>query len=250
MTELRRIIPSDYNQEVILGNIEGVQGVVISSENPSAKAGVTENVWHQGGTLKYLSADTDLYISSSSALDTTQTILQRGLASTLTEVVGFATLNGQNQVLLNSQFFRMYQSFNLGPIATVGDIYIAELDTLTGGVPDDPSKIQNKIPIGRNLSNNGTFAIRAGSIGYILQVEGSVEKAKNASIGVSAIEPSTGLKYEVMPSRVFQGEFSYFAKSGLAAISEGAVIEMTVTSQDIDTYVTVNMTVNLVETDA
>ena len=60
----------DYYLEVSKGNIPGTVAGFISGNNPDVSTTVSETIWSQGGSYVYLTADTQLYISSSSASDT------------------------------------------------------------------------------------------------------------------------------------------------------------------------------------
>ena len=154
-------INRDYFIELAKGNIPGESTVFILGTLPStAVVDVFETIWDQGGLYTYLTADTQLFASSSSALDTTQTIIISGLDDTFTEVTRTVTLNGQTQVALDGLMFRVFQA--LTNLSLNGDVYIAESDTLTGGVPDTTSKIKAKIPQLSGVTRQFTYTVPAG----------------------------------------------------------------------------------------
>ncbi len=61
---------NDFFVDVALGKIPGYSLVNLAGINLNINATTVETFWDQGGDYKYLSADTQLYLSSSSASDT------------------------------------------------------------------------------------------------------------------------------------------------------------------------------------
>lgn len=159
--------PKDYFVEVVRGNVPGHRLFNITGANTNMTAGSFENVWDQGGTYTYLTADTALFISSSDAGDT-QTVVVNGMDDTYTEVTRTATLSGQSQVALDDDLFRVFSAFVLSPTPTSGDVYIAESDTLTGGVPDDETKIKAKIMQEFQSTQMAQYTVPLGKTGYAL----------------------------------------------------------------------------------
>ena len=60
----------DYFVEAAEGNIAGTSMVQVTGRNFSVGNSAFETIWDQGGNYTYLTADTALFISSSSASDT------------------------------------------------------------------------------------------------------------------------------------------------------------------------------------
>lgn len=176
----------DFILEVSKGNVPGHAIGTIVGLNPSVGTTDTETVWDEGGSYTYLSADTQLYISSSDALDTAVTVVVTGLDDTFTEVVRTVTANGQTQVALSDLMFRVFSATVISGTSPVGDLYIAETDTLTAGVPDTANKIKAKIPLSGvdtgtdfasdNITHNGLYTVPAGKTFYALSVQAFVEK--------------------------------------------------------------------------
>lgn len=162
-------------------------GVSKFGHNTDIDNGTPEDIWNQGGTYTFLSAAATLYVSSSSAADTAKTVTVIGLDADGVEQTVTATLNGQTQVALSGTWLRVYRAYNSGSTAFAGDIYIAETDDLTDGVPDTASKIKAKIDTayGQTLmaittvpAKVGTKTVRKAYIaGYNVTIESGTPAA-------------------------------------------------------------------------
>lgn len=170
---------SDYLTEVVKGNIAGADLRVISAGIPSLGALTEETIWDQGGLYTYLTADTTLYASSTSASDTAVTLACFGVNDEYEQIVRTVTLNGQNQVELSGQMFRVLEIVVTGSTAPLGDIYIAESDTLTGGVPDTESKIKSKVILGNNKSKNGFYTVPKDKYAIVVDILYSAPKNRD-----------------------------------------------------------------------
>lgn len=122
-------------------------GIAKFGQNPDVDAAAIEDIWSYGGTYTFLSVATQLYASSSAAGDTTQTFEVLGLDGAGLEVIRTVTLNGRTQVALSDTLLAVIRAYNSGSVAATGDVYIAEADDLTDGVPDTASKVKAKIDI-------------------------------------------------------------------------------------------------------
>lgn len=179
--------------QIAAGTVPGVAIGLMVGKNSAVGTTATETVWDQGGNYTYLSADTTLYVSSTSASDTAVSIVVPGLDDTYTEVTRTATLNGQTQVALNGDLFRNKDLIVVSSTTPVGDIYLAESDTLTAGVPDTASKIKGKIPLSGidigteyasdNSSHNGFVTVPAKKTLFGLRALITTGKDENISIG-------------------------------------------------------------------
>ena len=177
---------SDFYLEVAKGNVPGHAIGFIVGANPNIGDTNTETVWDVGGNYEYLTEDTQLYVSSSSASDTAVSVLITGLDDTYTEVVRTVAVNGQSQVMLSGLMFRVFNAVVIGPTSPVGDLYIAETDTLSLGVPVTTTKVKGKIPLSGidagtgfasdNISHNGLYTVPAGKTFHGLEVRGFAGK--------------------------------------------------------------------------
>jgi len=205
----------DFLLEVSKGNVPGHSMVTIIGSTPNLMEGMTQTVWDVSRSYVYLTADTTLYISSSNALDTAVTVVVTGKNDLHESIVDIVVTNGQNQVALNSQFYRVEVATVVGPNSPLGDLYIAESDTLTGGVPDDLDKVKTKIPLSGldagtpfasdHISHNGFATIPAGHTWYALSVQAYVEK--NIDVIFSGrFRPIGGQWINRSPSPLYQND--------------------------------------------
>lgn len=167
-----KVSARDYLVEVASGNIEGDEDERFTGRSLNVGTGVFETLWDQGGDLEYLTSDTQLYISSSSASDTTVLVRVEAMTADKERITYTVTTNGQTQVALSGLAYRVLQCLVLlGTDTPVGDLYIAESDTLTDGVPSTASKIKSKIALepsdsgqfaSTNITHNGFYTVPAG----------------------------------------------------------------------------------------
>lgn len=128
-------------------------GAVVSLKNPASgllkfgrNAGLgtsLDTVWEYGGNETYVDDNLITHVSSSSASDTATVMTVIGCTlsgGNFTNVTQNVTLNGQNAVALATPLARAHRAYvSSGTLA--GDFYVAESDTLTGGVPDTAAKV-------------------------------------------------------------------------------------------------------------
>lgn len=127
-----------------------------------------EDVWSQGGTYTFLTSATTLYLSSSDNGDD-QTITVEGLDGNYALQSKSKALTGQTQVALDGTWLRVFRAYNGDTTATAGDVYVAETDDLTGGVPDTATKIKAKIDAAAQQTLMAIYTIPAGYTGYLLR---------------------------------------------------------------------------------
>lgn len=194
---------ADYFTEIALGNTPGKSSQIILARNLNIGDSVFETIWDQGGSVVYLSGDTQLFVSSSSASDTNVDVAVIGLDNDYIEVVRTVNTGGQSQVALSGLMRFPHIAVVFSPTSAVGDLYIAESDTLTAGVPDTASKIKTKIPLTVNdsgdfasngISHNGFRAIPAGKT--LLGIELSNSTAKNNDVTIEFWLKSFGSSWQ------------------------------------------------------
>jgi len=139
--------------------------------NPDIDTATTpEDVWSYGGTYTFLSSAATLYASSSDAGDAVE-ITVEGLDADWNVQTSTVTLNGQSQVEIGSglTWIRCYRAYNSDSTDLAGDVYVAESDTLTGGVPDTASKVKAMIVAAEQQTNMAIYTIPAGYTGYFMR---------------------------------------------------------------------------------
>lgn len=146
---------------------------------------VFETLWDQGGTYTYLTADTQLFASSDSASDTGVIMLVQGLNDNYQTISAIVSLNGQTQVAISELMFRVHVIIIATDTTPVGNVYLAEADTLTLGKPDDVNKIKAKIELNEfdsgdfaswNISHNGFFTVPANKNLHVLALFPTIPK--------------------------------------------------------------------------
>lgn len=153
--------------------IENIEGYFVENKfgyNPQVDDNTDpEDIWSQGGTYTYLSADTTLYLSSSDNADTVE-ITVVGCDDSFVQITQTKDLTGQTQVALDTDLMRVWRAYNSDSTDLAGDIYIAESDTLTGGVPDTASKIKAKIDAFAQQTLMTHYTIPDGYTGFLTNI--------------------------------------------------------------------------------
>ena len=198
--DLGRVVtqPNDYFIAVSAGDITGSLDDRIVGRNLAVSNGTFETLWDMGGNINYLPADTQLYVSSSSAADTAVILLVQGLDDNYVQKSEVVTLNGQTQVALPGLMFRISAMIVGNATTPVGDVYLAEADTLVAGVPTTASKVQSKIRLSPgdagvfasyNITHNGFFTVPAGKELHVLSLFNSVSRADDIQLDLRARLP-------------------------------------------------------------
>ena len=186
------VLTADYFIEAANRSITGTEDVFQTGRNLSISSTAYETLWDQGGNYTYLTVATQLYVSSSSASDTDQTIRVCGLDGSYNILEIEVTLNGQTQVAIPAGIFlrvREVEALEGSPL--VGEVYVAESDTLTAGVPNTASKIKSKIALvpsetgdfaSNHVSHNGFFTVPADSDVFIIAMPPTVPKNEDVKV--------------------------------------------------------------------
>ena len=154
--------------------IEGTYGDVVSvqaKDKDLLKFGRNKLVNSSKSTLMTLPTGTDnetyvstniiTQISSSSGSDTGDVIIEGHTTSggVFTFVTQTITLTGQTLAPLTTALARVSRVVNDGSTDLVGNIYVAETDTLSSGVPDTDAKVHLIVTAGLNNSEKGATTI-------------------------------------------------------------------------------------------
>ncbi len=176
---------TDFLLEVAKGNIPGHSVIQKFGRNFNiGTATDPQDCWSQGGTYTYLSSAQTLYASSSDAGDS-QEITVEVLNSSWSWETRTVTLSGQSQVVIpGGTAIRVSRAYNDDNTNIAGDIYIAETDTLTGGVPDTASKIKAKIDNLYDQTLMAVYSVPASKTACILGWYSSIEGTSPAGLKV------------------------------------------------------------------
>lgn len=185
--QFSKSLTPEFKLEVAKGSVKNHGHFILGLCN--AEVGTTEEtVWAFGGIQNYSSTATAMFISSSSAADTTQIIAISGLDADHNLVTELVLTNGQNAVAAGT-WFRVLQLRNLGGPAGGGDLagtlYMAEADTLVAGVPSTPSLVRCIIAYdtaaGRspNVGLTGGFTVPVDHFALITSIKFAAPNAKD-----------------------------------------------------------------------
>lgn len=199
VTKTSPALPKDYTYEVGSGRIPGSDPGFLACTSRKVMQGSCSTIWDYGGNYTYLTADTQLYISSTSANDIGNLIVVQGMDDNYDRVTAIGVTNGQNQVALSIPLFRVFVAVVGNAVALEGEVYVAEADTLTNGEPDTPSSVKALIPLSMDLLGNvistgtdlasdhithsGLYTVPAGYTMNILDIYSGTAKNDDVRIG-------------------------------------------------------------------
>lgn len=212
--------------EVAAGNVPNWSRVGVAGFNTDIDAGEEELLWSVGGVYTDMTANTQLYVSSTNAADT-QTIVVQALvddgSGNENRVNRSAVLNGQSQVALDGDVIFVYAVIPVSATLPLGIVYLAEESTggdLVGGVPQTQSKIKCNVPlddkgISYGVGFTGKYKVPSGVEAYFAQLNLNVEKSKSVKFFFSIKQFGSSdyfknfptISYEQIPSQFDKGFF-------------------------------------------
>lgn len=152
-----------------------------------------------------LTADTELFMSSDSASDTNVGILIEGMTD---DYVYKKELHihtaGQSQHSVGN-WFRVFKMTNVSADAAAGNIYFAEADTLTTGVPDTPAKVHALMHQGEGTTHKASHTVPAGHTMYINRLFLATRRAEDCAFSFMVRTPGMPAFIEASDFPVYQG---------------------------------------------
>lgn len=153
-----RLVQAEREIQATFGDVVSIdkkaKSLIKFGKSADLSANGTSTVWTVGGHEVYVNDNLITHISSSSAADVYEVLLechtvsgtgQDAKFSFLTQTV---TLQGQTKVALPTPVARVSQIFNNNGVELVGRVTVYEDVAITAGVPNDPTKIHIDIPAG------------------------------------------------------------------------------------------------------
>ena len=202
-------LPDDFYFDVAVGNKEDLARSAFGSNNPGLTANREEGVNNirletgTGGLYPFPTADTNIYISSSSASDTATVVLV-GLDDTYTEVVRLATLTGQTPVQMSGDIFRVSQVGFVTPSKAIGNIYFSTDNTdITSGVPNTLTNVLAKIDSGNTAGFFSYFTVPVGEQIYLFDFTPSSSKAGDVNVNLK-------FRFDTLSDFSYSPEFQAF----------------------------------------
>jgi hypothetical protein len=145
-----------------------------------------EEVWGYGGIETLALGNTIDTVSSSSASDTQDVVIEGHTisGSDLTFVVQTATLNGQNKVVLSTPLYRSTRIYNNNAVDFVGDVYVYEDDTIVAGVPQTPAKVHlNALGVtGYNQSSKCATSLSSTDYWIVTSIDVGVKRTNTRNV--------------------------------------------------------------------
>lgn len=177
------LLVANYNLELAKGNIPGHSQGNVFGRNLDLDPATPSLVWDYGPTLAqevYLTADTELFMSSTSASDTNVGVLIQGMTDdyVLKNEVHLHT-EGQTQHSVGN-WFRIFNMMNVSGDAAAGDMYFAEADTMSGGEPTTPAKVHAYMEQGTGRTHKAQFTVPVDHTLYFTRMRHSVRRGEDA----------------------------------------------------------------------
>jgi len=221
-------VPRPFNLNAS-SNLPGFEGFFVSGKNPDVGVSGVEDIWDLGGTYTFMTSAAALFVSSSDDNDD-QLIFVRGLDADLNAQTSTVTLDGQTQVEIGSSltWLRVNDGFNLSGTRHAGTVYIAETDTLTGGVPDTSTKIKSALLTVNQRTQNGFFTVPNGVDCSFWSIDISIGKGKDATV-MFEVRPPGGSFLAGQPIEIYQNTWLKYFDYTLA-ISSRSDFRFTATS--------------------
>ena len=174
-------------------------------------------------------------ISSSNAGDTVDIEIQ-GLDSNYDLVTQTITLTGQTRAALSTSLIRVFRLKNVGATDLVGNCYVYENTTISGGVPTDTTKVRAMIQNGNNQTLMAVYTIPAGYTGYMRDWYASSSGAnKSASYVVDLFARPFGQVFQLKHRSAISDDGTTYIQHRYEepeVFSEKTDIEMRVTIAD------------------
>lgn len=222
LTNPLNVVNEELFFRISKGLVPGHSAVRVTGIGTNIGQDVTTDLWDLSGTvnnINFLSSATTVYVSSTSAADTANQLVVVGLDANYDDQIQFVTPTGQSQVAVPGTWTRIFNVANISSTSSQGDIYVAESDTLTGGVPDTSTKILAKMVQGNERTFSGTYTVPRNNTLFFYQftiflnrgidvfirtqsrnqggvfVNGSNFANFEGFIDIKFVEPSTVLEY-------------------------------------------------------
>jgi hypothetical protein len=151
-------------------------------------ANTIETVWSYGGHEVYVQDNLIDSIVSSNVADSQQIYLEchtvegTGADQMFTFMSQTVNLNGQNRVPLPTPVARVSRAYNNNGTEVVGAVYVYQETPLTGGVPQDSTKVHAHIPQGFQQSFKGATTFSNEDYYILTGGFGSVSNKQAASV--------------------------------------------------------------------
>ena len=165
--------------QVARGLVTGTRIDQRSGYNPDISSGGSgESIWAEGGIYPYTSWTTaqKLYVISTSASDTGQTIQINGLDSSYNEIYETITTNGTTAVATTKNFIRIHT-------ATITSANTPNVGEVTFRLTSGTGTVIARIGAGLSITKLSQYTVPAGYTGYILYGDATTFRGGAGNIG-------------------------------------------------------------------
>jgi len=193
-------IPKDFKLQVALGRVPGYhQEFLIAVRESQGLADGEITIWDHSQDWAPTIGGAEYFISSTSILDTGPSgpiVVANGLDSSYRPKFSSTALNGQSQVSIGTDWLYVQLAY-IEDKAVAGDVYIATTDTLTGGVPDDLTKVKSKINFDDNITHNGFYIVPEGKVIAAIDIRLSTDSNIKTAVYTTCITPKDQPSYRI-----------------------------------------------------
>lgn len=226
-----------FDLQVSRGQIAGHRAIFRSAYSTLITTLQNYAVWNRAANYTFPASASVMTLSSSSAGDTTQSVLITGLDSTYAEISEVLTLNGQTAVTSTQSFFRVNDMLVLTD-SPVGSIYFGT-GTVTSGVP---ANVYGFISAGDNQQLGGWYTVPKSHTLYIQG--GSINASlanQNKLVTINFNTTVAGVRYSAAKI-ISSGGFQYYPYTPPLAVPEKAdLLDTATTSDNTTSTVTANL---------
>jgi hypothetical protein len=236
--EVIKSFPSDGTM-ISLGAVKGMSAVAKFGAAPDFDSGDGEvDVWDgaEDGTswenMVYdFSTTADIDSLSSSDASDNQDIEIQGLDGNTNLVTQTVTLSGQTRVDLSTDLYRVFRMKNVGTSNLTGHVFCYVTNSITGGVPDDASKIRGIIHPENNQTEMAIYTVPNGKTAVLKSVDASILGAnKSASYIIRLYARSPGGVFRLQKRFVLEdgvNPFTQYIFSVSGSYSAGTDLKLT-----------------------
>lgn len=199
-------ITTGLGLDIAKGNIPKHETGSIFGRNDDIDPAAEEMIWDHGGFEVYLTANTELFLSSTDAADTNVGVFVWGMTDdfvTKRELHVFTSGQAQQSI---GDWFRVFRIVVVSGDAPLGDLYCAQADTLTGGLPDTPTKVHLHMLVNTNTTHKASITIPADHTMYIVRLFMAVRRGEDAVIAFRSKMPDYPAFIENTTFPVYQSE--------------------------------------------
>lgn len=192
--------------ELAKGNVPGHTVGTVFGHNQDLDPANAAAIWDYGVVQPVevlLTADTELFLSSTSAADTATTVVIVGLTEGyIPRTLVHPFTGGQAQESIGL-WFRIDKITVIGGTALVGNLYCAEADTLSAGVPDTPTGVHAFLHDGLGTTHKASGTVPAGHTMYITRLFLGTRRGEDCVFGFM-------VKTEAMPDFIEASDFPIY----------------------------------------